>query len=649
MNALDGYASLAALVAVKTTLLLVAAFALSFFLRKASASARHVLWALTFAFLLLIPGMAYVSSVQQEVSIPVAVLAPDPGIAPVLSTPPSPRAPRARSETRAETPTAAASSISIPWSWSLLAVSLWAAGTILLVSRLAIGLSSSRRVLAESEPVRDSEWTELLHGARERLGLRQAVWLRRSGRVHLPMTIGVLRPAILLPETADDYSTSRRSAVLLHELAHVRRRDCGSQLLGQLAAAAFWWNPLVWIACRHMRLLSERASDDLALDAGAKPSDYAHDLLDMARSLHKPDRGLSNPLGSVAMAHRSRFEERLLAILDPRVARRAVSPGFVLAAALVASPLVLSLALAVPTAVTSPTRSAAQSEEPESPLPAEPVPPPQEPQTPQTPQEPQVPTVPDAPREPEHEEEEESVRPLTAEERAAREVAKAALAEALDDPEASVREQALHALIRIGDSSAAPYLEQALSDESPSARAQAAWGLGQMRRVGSVASLVAALKDVDEEVREQAAWALGMIRDPGAVAGLNAAVRDAEESVRAQAVWALGMIRSREGVDGLVAALSDTGPDVRSQAAWALGMIGDPRAAEALSRALKDSDTDVREQAAWALGRIARGEHEGPEIDEPNPPNPDADPRGSLDAEIRPEPTSARFVRGAVF
>jgi hypothetical protein len=109
------------------------------------------------------------------------------------------------------------------------------------------------------------------------------------------------------------------------------------------------------------------------------------------------------------------------------------------------------------------------------------------------------------------------------------------------------------------------------------------------------------------------------------------------------------MIRSREGVDGLVAALSDTGPDVRSQAAWALGMIGDPRSAEPLSRALKDDDADVREQAAWALGRIARGEHEGPESDEPDPPNPDADPRGSLEAEIRPEPTSARFVKGAVF
>jgi hypothetical protein len=87
MNAPDGYLSLAALVAAKTTLLLLVAFAVSFLLRKTSASARHVLWALTFVFLLFIPGMAYVSWVQQEVSIPIAVLAPDPEVAPVISAP----------------------------------------------------------------------------------------------------------------------------------------------------------------------------------------------------------------------------------------------------------------------------------------------------------------------------------------------------------------------------------------------------------------------------------------------------------------------------------------------------------------------------------------------------------------------------------
>ncbi len=639
MNALDGNLSLGTLIAAKTTLLLLGAFALSFLARKSSASARHVLWALTFGFLLFIPAMAYVSLVQQEVSIPIAVLSPEPEIAPVVPLPrataSSPGAPRARIERGFEPRTAEASSTSLHW--SLVAGTLWAVGSLLLVSRLLLGFVSSHRVRAESESVFDSAWINLLDGARERLDVRQSVALRRSDRVPLPMTLGFLRPTILLPGAADAYSMSRRSAVILHELAHVRRRDCGSQLVSQLAAAAFWWNPLVWIACRQMRLLSERASDDLVLDAGARPSDYAHDLLEMARGLHKER---ATPLGSVAMAHRSRFEERLLAILDPRVARKAVSPRFVLAAGLGASPLVLSLALAVPTTATAPARAvAAQADEAETPPLAEPAAPAQEPQEPQEPQQAQEPEEQEVPEVPE-----------TAEKRAAREVAKAALAEALDDPEASVREQALHALVQIGDSSVAPYLEKALADENPSARAQAAWGLGQMRREESVEGLVGALQDADEEVREQAAWALGMIRDPRAVAGLNVAVRDADESVREQVVWALGMIRSRESVDGLVTALSDASPDVRSQAAWALGMIRDSRAVEALSRALKDENKEVREQAAWALGLIVQGGDEDEEMEtpRPDPPNPNLDPDDGPDIDIDPEAGSAHFVKGSI-
>ncbi len=625
MNALDGYFSLGALVAAKTTLLLLAAFALSFLARKTSASARHVLWALTFVFLLLVPGTAYVSSLQREVTIPIAVLSPELEIVPLIPAPhatsSSPRAPRVLNEI-AEPP-----STSIPW--SVLAGSLWAAGALLFVSRLALGLVSSRRVIAESEPVHESAWTDLLDWARERLDVQQSVALLRTGRVQLPMTLGILRPAILLPDAADSYSMSRRSAVILHELAHVRRRDCGSQLVSQVAAAAFWWNPLVWIACRHMRLLSERASDDLVLDTGARPQDYAHDLLEMARGLNEER---ATPLGSVAMAHRSRFEERLLAILDPQVTRKAVSSRFVLVAGLGASPLVLLLALAVPTAATPTARAAVvQAEEPETSPPAQPAVPAQEAQEPQEPQEPR-----------------EAEEPQTVEERAAREVAKAALAEALDDPEASVREQALSALVQIGDISVAPYLEKALADESPSARAQAAWGLGQMRREESVQSLVGALRDADAEVRQQSAWALGMIHDPRAVAGLNDAVRDAEEGVREQAVWALGMIRSRESVEGLVTALSDESPEVRRQAAWALGMIRDSRAVEALSRALKDEDAEVREQAAWALGHIAMGGDEERDNRSPDPPNPNPNPDDGSDVDIDPERGDARFATGAI-
>jgi hypothetical protein len=482
----------------------------------------------------------------------------------------------------------------------------WLLGTALLMARLVFGLFSSRRVFARSEPVLEGEWTNLLEEGCARLGIERQVALHRSDRVALPLTLGFIRPAVLLPLDSSAYAASRRSAVILHELAHVRRRDCASQLVGQLGAALFWWNPLVWLATRQMRLLSERASDDLVLGAGARPAEYAHDLLDLARCL-KRDR--ATPLGSVAMAHRSRFEERLLAILDPRVARGAVSPRFVVASGAAALPFVLPLAMVAPTSAVEPVAHLAQVEELERPVPVEPVAPAQEPEEPQERQEPQSP---------------EAKESRSAADPSAIDAAKAALGEALDDPEESVREQALHALVQLGDESVAPYLEKALADSNPSARAQAAWGLGHLRREESASALSAALGDADEEVRSQAAWALGMIR-------------------------------SRAGVPGLIAALSDQSAAVKSQSAWALGMIRDPSAVEALSRALKDSDADVRGQAAWALGVIVLGEDDDDQDNDEDydedadpvvvPPKPPASPEPKSVLER----TGARTLRGASF
>jgi len=133
------------------------------------------------------------------------------------------------------------------------------------------------------------------------------------------MTIGVLRPCVLLPAAADDWSPQRLRAVLLHELGHVRRRDTLIQLGAQLACAFYWWNPLAWLAAARLRIEREHACDDLVLGAGVRPSSYAADLLEVARSL-SPSQP-AHP-GAVCMAERSWTEARLRRILDSGVQRR---------------------------------------------------------------------------------------------------------------------------------------------------------------------------------------------------------------------------------------------------------------------------------------------------------------------------------------
>ena len=113
--------------------------------------------------------------------------------------------------------------------------------------------------------------------------------------------------------------------VLLHELAHVKRRDCLTHLVAQIACAAYWFNPLAWMAARRLRTERERACDDLVLASGTRGSDYADQLLDIARVMRAGRFPAVLAGASLAMAQRSQLEGRLMAILDPSVPRRGLT------------------------------------------------------------------------------------------------------------------------------------------------------------------------------------------------------------------------------------------------------------------------------------------------------------------------------------
>lgn len=129
----------------------------------------------------------------------------------------------------------------------------------------------------------------------------------------MPMTWGALRPVVLLPAVARSWPAARRREVLLHELAHVRRGDWAARLMAALICAMHWFNPLAWLAARRLRDEQELACDDAVLASGARPSDYAAHLLDVARGLRTP---FVTAGATVAMARPSQLTGRLLAVLD---------------------------------------------------------------------------------------------------------------------------------------------------------------------------------------------------------------------------------------------------------------------------------------------------------------------------------------------
>ncbi|HEY2028399.1 MAG TPA: M56 family metallopeptidase [Myxococcales bacterium] len=213
------------------------------------------------------------------------------------------------------TPASAARSASHPLDWALLATIAWAAGALLLLLRIGVGNLHLRRI--NSEPASQS-WRDLLRT----FAAPKGVTLLESSEVETPITWGTVKPIIVIPSAGAAWGLAHKRAVLLHELAHVERKDALTQLLARIACALLWPNPLAWMAAAAMRQLRERACDDRVLADGARPTDYATSLLEVALA-SRPGSGRA----ALAMARRGQLEGRLLAVLDPKVDRSPAGRG----------------------------------------------------------------------------------------------------------------------------------------------------------------------------------------------------------------------------------------------------------------------------------------------------------------------------------
>jgi beta-lactamase regulating signal transducer with metallopeptidase domain/beta-lactamase class D len=212
-------------------------------------------------------------------------------------------------------------------------------GVVVGLARILAGWLAVRRLRARAQAVTEDGWTRLVAQLAAQLGLQRRIRLLRTQRHHTPLCLGIVRPAIVLPADAEAWPLARRRAILLHELAHIRRWDCLMQLLSQLACALHFFNPLAWWAAHRLRVERELACDDLVLHAGTRPSEYAGHLLAMAHSGGLPRLSAA----SLAMVGRGKLERRIAALLDARRSHRPLTRGGALAALLVAMALLLPL------------------------------------------------------------------------------------------------------------------------------------------------------------------------------------------------------------------------------------------------------------------------------------------------------------------
>ena len=193
-----------------------------------------------------------------------------------------------------------------------LVAAIWLLGLLAWLGALGVGLRRAHRQFRSGWSPREDIESEAMQIAGQ-LGLRRPVPVR-IGAVDVPATWGWRRPRILLPADAEQWSRERLRRVLVHELAHIKRRDWPLTLVAEMARAVHWYNPLAWAGLSRMRVERERACDDMVLGTGVRPSDYATDLLEVARGA--TGSFASAPVMALGRGHR--LSDRIEDLLDAR-------------------------------------------------------------------------------------------------------------------------------------------------------------------------------------------------------------------------------------------------------------------------------------------------------------------------------------------
>jgi beta-lactamase regulating signal transducer with metallopeptidase domain len=193
---------------------------------------------------------------------------------------------------------------------------IWASGLIVLLLRLGLGLLGASRLSREGRSLDDPVWRRLLQRFLSLVAIRRWVRLKSHGKIVVPLTWGIIRPVILMPDDSRNWDEDKRSAALFHELSHVKRVDFAVMLLVRLSLALFWFNPLAWVVFRMLKKDQEKACDELVLKAGIKPSAYAAALLQFKRSAGAAWSPSAALLGLFA---KSQLNDRLASILRQKV------------------------------------------------------------------------------------------------------------------------------------------------------------------------------------------------------------------------------------------------------------------------------------------------------------------------------------------
>jgi beta-lactamase regulating signal transducer with metallopeptidase domain len=231
--------------------------------------------------------------------------------------------------------------VMLPGGWAVFIFILWIFVALFASARIIFGLLRLRSIRNNASLLSADDLTPELGKILQECRTIRAVEIKVSSKVRVPTAIGFFHPVILLPDwTIGALSQEELRAVVLHEFAHLRRRDDWTNLAQKLVRAVFFFHPAVlWIE-KRLSLEREMACDDAVLAETGNPHVYARCLVSLAEKSFVR-RSVALAQAAISRAHETSLRVARILDLDRPRATKVFKPAMAAVGAVVAFAIVV--------------------------------------------------------------------------------------------------------------------------------------------------------------------------------------------------------------------------------------------------------------------------------------------------------------------
>ena len=211
-------------------------------------------------------------------------------------------------------------------------IMLYVTGLVFMLFRFAVNIWQVGMMRKQGVILPGTQWSLLLEQLQTKFEMSRPVRLFISTRINVPMMLGVIKPMILLPvATINNLSTDQVEAILMHELAHIKRHDYLLNILQTIIETVLFFNPFVWLISSVTRREREHCCDDLVISRSASPLTYAKAL-----AILEHTRSNDNGLVLAATGRKKQLLNRIKRIMEMKKSKINYSQFAIIIVAIIA-------------------------------------------------------------------------------------------------------------------------------------------------------------------------------------------------------------------------------------------------------------------------------------------------------------------------